>query len=172
MEEEKGTIGEGDGKVDEKALLSPELEAEKKKRARKIAGVVIGLILLSLGLFSASNSDELNEELVEIGTRQSVYEMVDSHPDTRELFLQAADTLESALNSGETDSEKLEGKVTQAKDTELFRTRPYFYTALSLVTVGIKEAKKKAADPEEFTEKLRRLVSGIREGAGYIPPEI
>lgn len=158
-------MAEADPKFEEE-----EKAPKKKSRAGRIVAIVVGVLLVGVGFFSFFDSPQINDALIEVGAGQTVKNMVEEYPGTKEWAAKVADVLEAAIEARTTSPTRLSELIRCAVGDA---SVPGLQGLLEAIIAQINATYKSSQTEQEYVDKLRHLVTGIRDGIGSAnPPDV
>lgn len=135
--------------------------AKKKSKGGSIAAMIIGIVLVVAGVFSFTNNAALNDALIEVGAGQTVLNVVEQYPQTKEWATICADVIDAAIAARESKPETLANMIYDAVGDY---TVPGLKSLVEAVVEQINSAYKASETEQEYIDKLKHLVTGIRDG--------
>lgn len=137
--------------------------APKKSRKGRIVAMVVGILLVGVGFFSFFDSVQINDALIEVGAGQTVKNMVEEYPGTKEWAVKTADVIEAAIEARTTSPTRLSALIrAEVGDVSV----PGLQGLLEAIIAQINSTYKTSQTEQEYVDKLRHLVTGIRDGIG------
>ncbi len=145
---------------------SPEKEVEtqpakKKSKGGSIAAMIIGIVLVVAGVFSFTNNEALNDALIEVGAGQTVMNVVEQYPQTKDWAVKCADIIDAAIAARQSKPEELSTLIYGAVQDY---TVPGLKNLIEALVNQINTAYKTSEKEQEYIDKLKHLVTGIRDG--------
>lgn len=143
----------------------------KKKKVIRIVSVVVGILCMVAGFFSFCDSDELNNALIEVGAGQSVSNIVAEYPKAAPYASKIIDVIEAAIEARTSDPERLTTMIVEAIGKDAY-TVPGLQSLLHLIVATINKQYDSSKTEDEYIDKLRHLVTGIRDGLNVAAAEV
>lgn len=156
--------------TEEKKAEVEQPKPEVKKTTKRVIAMVVGILLVVVGFFSFCENEELNDALIEVGAGQSVKNMVEEYPQTKEWAIKIADTIEAAIEARTASPDKLTSLIQEAVGDS---SVPGLRVLVETIITQINTTHAQSATEQEYTAKLLHLVAGIRDGIGCAtPPDV
>lgn len=141
----------------------------KKLTRGKIISLVIGIIFVATGTFSSCYSDELNAALIEVGVAKSVHDIIETDPQARDYILKIADLIDAGIAAKQASPQRLVTILSQDIEQKRGQTIPGIKAITHVIVSKLFDTHKTSATEQEYINKLRHLVAGMRDGARQMP---